>query len=936
MVKIEYSPDPTKSEVIYSEHETVGDFLRSGFTREELIDLRFFKTDLLGEEIDTSDGSFIKIDSDIVCVTHDSKIPKGPETWAVLIVAALISFSAVLLIKPPGVTDPGSRSQGSATNALGESTNEPAKLGSRIDDIFGFVPKHTPKLWQLPYRIGVDNQEVEVMLTCVGRGQYEHDEDRVFDGDTPYKRIPNAAANFYGPGTYPGNGSPYSQIGDLIDQKIGIYRQPNDLNPSELLPPNDLDVAAVEWRITTTDNGNGTYSVEFFGSNIIDLEIDLTEYLTPTEDVDIRDVWRTVNTGTQTLYYFISQAGQLTEQFTTVDQVDLSNNYTLDTVTSDRFTFTTTNSDWDGLSNYSPVSTIYFSENAYIDSSNNYVAFFTLDPDINLNLDYYSDPTEPPALDSLMTTSVLQRFPSVGSVTNNLVGPVTVSKDVDELIINATSASGFYKLYKNNEREINAQVEVIYEQLDSNGDVIPGSQFSQQFDYNSNESNVRFSVYQTYRVDVSSIPNDIRVYMRRLTNRDKNSNVSNADKIEWTSMFTYEPLPLGHDFGDVTLIHWYVPSNSQSRLTKQRKSNLDVTRKITQYLGNGVFGPTESYATDDYSQIKIHVALDPWIGRLQLDQINADGFLTQKQQIIDYFGGTDTDMVRFGYDFDNTEMSFQDTFKTICDVVNCIPYVQFGVYDSFFEGKQLTSTRQITHRNKIPGSETRKENYFMKYDGVELTYRDEDSAVNETIYIPEDRSATNPERKELPGCVTRLQAFRRAYRDYQKQAHQYIQVDFDTDDFGKLIVPGARIDSPDGTRFTKREGVDDGYRIYDGEIVEVNGLTVELSQPVSFVEGEDHYIQFTKSDGTNSEVIQVTTGDNEFIVVMMELPTEPLYDGYLRDKTKFTFCSEQARDSIALIPRAMSSKIDKGKEIFSFTNINYTHRYYDGDTEYPQ
>lgn len=936
MVKIEYSPDPTKSEVIYSEHNTVGDFLRSGFTREELIDLRFFKTDLLGEEIDTSDGSFIKIDSDIVCVTHDSKIPKGPEVWVPLIISALISFAAVLLIKPPGVTDPGSRSQGSATNALGESTNEPAKLGSRIDDIFGFVPKHTPKLWQLPYRIGVDNQEVEVLLTCIGRGQYEHDDNKVFDGDTLYRNIPNAAVNFYGPGTHPGNGSPYSQIGELIDQKIGLYRQPNDLNPSELLPPNDLDVAAVQWKITTTDNGNGTYTIEFFGSNVGELEIDLTDYFSPGENTDFRDVFRFTSTGNRTLYYSPGLGSYTpSENFDTFDLVNLSGSYALDAVSSDTLTFTTSNSDYAGLNYYTPVSNYYRAYNAYDPINPLHVEFWTNDNNI-ADFQYYSDSNDPPASNSMMTVEQSQKYPSVGSVTNNYVGPVTLSADVEEIIVNCTSASGFYKLYKNNERSIAAQVELLYDELDANGDPIPGTEQPFVFDYNSNESNVRFSVYQTYRVDVSSVSNPIRVFMRRLTNRDKSDNVSNADKIEWTSIFTYEPLPLGHDFGDVTLAHWYVPSNSQSRLTKQRKSNLDVTRKITQYLGNGVFGPTESYATDDYSQIKIHVALDPWIGRLQLDQINADGFLTQKQQIIDYFGGIDTDMVRFGYDFDNTEVSFQDTFKTICDVVNCIPYVQFGVYDSFFEGKQLTSTRQITHRNKIPGSETRKENYFMKYDGVELTYRDEDSAVNETIYIPEDRSATNPERKELPGCVTRLQAFRRAYRDYQKQAHQYIQVDFDTDDFGKLIVPGARIDSPDGTRFTKREGVDDGYRVYDGEIVEVRGLAVELSQPVEFTEGEDHYIQFTKSDGTNGSVIQVTPGEDEFTVVMTEIPEEPLYDGYERDKTKFTFCSEQLRDAIALIPRAMSSKIDEGKEVFSFTNINYTHRYYDGDTEYPQ
>ena len=939
MVRIEYSPDPTKETVLIYDVENVATFLRqSNFTREELLDLGYYKTDLLGDEIDTSDGSFLfisKLEDEQGCIfiTHKSKIPEA-QIVVPMVIAFAVSFVAALLIKPPGVPDVASRKQVSSTNSLSESRNEPCEPGSRIDDILGLVSKHTPKFIQYPYRIGVDNKEVEVMLTLIGRGKYAHDDNRVFDGDTQIKRIPNAAVNFYEPGTHPGKGSPYHTIGGLIDEKIGIYRQPNDLNPSELLPPNDLDVAAVQWRITTTDNGDGTYTVEFFGSNAETEEIDLNDYFAVGEDVNIRDVYKTESLGSKTLYYYgATPSDYLSKQFNEVQQINLSGTFEVESLTNTRFTFTTSDANWNGLSNYAPVSVIYFAENEYPDSVNNYVGFFTSDGDVS-SVQYYSDPDEPPAEQSRISVSVFNRYPSVGSVTNNLVGPVTVSKDVTELIFNFTSVSGFFKLVKNNERSIQAQVEVIYDELDENGDVIPGTTMQIPFDYNSNEGNVRFSVYQTKRVNIVDVDNDIRIYCRRLTNRDKSSNTSNNDTIEWTSIFTFEPISDNHDFGDVSMAHWYIPSNSQSQLTNQRKSNLDVTRKITQYFGNGQFGPKEGYPTDNAFQCMIHASYDPWIGRLAFDQMNADNLLLLNQQELEYFG--DPDMVRFGYNFDNTEVSFQDTFKLICDVVNCIPYVQFGVYDAFFERHQSTSKRQITHRNKIPGSEKRKENYYMKYDGVELSYRDNESSISETVVIPDDGSATNPHRIELPGCTTELQAFRKAYREYQKQSHEYIQVDFDCDDYGKTIVPGARLDSPDGTRFTKREGVEDGYRVYDGEIVEVSGLVVELSQPVEFTDGEDHYIRFTKSDGTNGEVILCTPGEDEFKVVMSEVPSEPLYDGYLRDKSKYVFCSEQSRDSIALIPRTISSKIEDGKEIFTITSVNYSHDYYNGDTEYPQ
>ena len=932
MVKIEYVPNPLEHEKSIHECERIADFICEGFSREELIDLRFYWGDLLGEEIDTSNGEFINISEGVVTVTHFSKIPQGPETWIPLIVSFVISVVAAALVPTPsGVPEAGSRTQVSSTNLLGKSNNEP-RINQRIDDLFGFVPRHTPPLWQQPYRIGIDNQEVEVLFVCVGRGKYEINVDRIFDGDTQYQQIPNGALNVYEPGTYPGNGSPSIVVGELINQDIGIYRQSNDLNTTELLPPNDLDVAAVVWRITTEDNGDGTYTVSLFASNAESVEIDLTTYLTAGEDFSIRDFYKTTTVGTVNLYRY-EDPDWIPKSFNDLSLDDLSGSYVSDTVTSDTVTFTTSNADWDGLVNFTPVTNIWFAENNYT-TTPPYVGFFTLDSEIDSDdITWYTTDVTPTENDKI-TARITSYYPSVGSVTNNIVGPVIVPKGVTKLLLNYTSLSGFYKLSSNTEVAIVANIEAFIEELDNNGDPIPGSDLIVNTEYKSNDGNVRFSVYQTQPVDVSSFSGDLRITCRRTTNRDKGNNISNVDKVDWNAIYSFEPIPVGHDFGDVTLMHCYIPSNSQSQLTKERRINLDVTRKITQYLGNGSFGPVESYATDQFDQIMVHTALDKWIGRLNVNQFNADGFLLLRQQIIDYFGSSD--MCRFGYDFDTTQMSYQDTFKLICEVVNCIPYTQLGVYDAFFEKRQDTSRTQITHRNKIQGSEKRTEEYFRKYDGVELTYRDELSAVNETIYIPTDRSSTNPERIELPGCVSELQAYRRALRLYNKQRYQYVSVEMDVDEFGRVIIPGQRLDSPDGTRFTKRAGVEDGYRIYDGEVVEVTGLIVELSQPVEFVQGEDHYIQFTTLNGDNSEAILCSAGEDEFTIVMTTVPVEALYDGYQRDKTKFTFCSAQARESIALIPRTIDSRIQEGKEVNTISSVNYDHRYYQGDLENPQ
>lgn len=273
---------------------------------------------------------------------------------------------------------------------------------------------------------------------------------------------------------------------------------------------------------------------------------------------------------------------------------------------------------------------------------------------------------------------------------------------------------------------------------------------------------------------------------------------------------------------------------------------------------------------------------------------------------------------------------------TICNAVMCVPYTQFGVYDAFFEKVQPTSSMQITCRNKIYGTETRMTNYDRKNDGVEVTYRSNATGTADTVYIPQDQSARNPERITLNGCTTELQAFRFACRAYNRQKYQTVTAKFDVDEFGRNVVTGRRIDSPDSTRFTVSAGNTDGYRVFDGEVVEVDGFTVELSEPVTFTDGEDHYITFTKPDGDSSAPILCTQVD-EYTVLLSTLPSVAIYDGYEMDRTKFTLVSEQLQQSVALLPKTIEFSLsDDGSEVHTITSVNYTDKYYQNDLDTPE
>lgn len=912
MVTIKYYPDPLTGEAVVSEHESVIDFIRENFnSRDDILDLRFFDCEILGPEVidplDVNDG--------VIAITHDSKLPRGvAAVWVYAAIAVVAAVATVLLMPSISTPSTDSTSQKSATNTLGDTQNE-ARIGLRIDDIFGYVARHMPSLWQKPYRIGVDNQETEILFLCLGRGRYQTWENRWFDGDTRLINIPNARLSKYEPGTWPGNGSPSFQIGSDITEPIGIYRQSNDLNPSELLPPNDLDNSlGAKWSITGTTL-TATSLPDGFS---------LVDSFAVGDTVTLTGFKYLKNDSSHAIYHSVYGSVSLTLSDQALD-LGMSGAllYTVSAVTDNSVSITVPGDAPVDIANAWVAMSGYIVPESYMPVTSSLFNGYSLPVSLPVLTGWYADGslTIPVTITSVSVT------PLLAEQYDGSIGPFPVPTGATQIILNFTSFSGFYKLVNNKETVVNGKLQILIEELDINGNAT-GNGMAYPFDYDSNSVNVRKSVFQTFRQSLPYSRSQLSV--KRTDNRDKRSNVSNIDMIEWRDFYSFEPVS-DLDLGDVTLAHVVIPSNSNSRLIKERKQNVDVMRMVTEYQGNGVFGAAESYPTDNFAQILTHMSLDPYIGRLTLDNINADGWLLLSDQIESYFGSDQ--MTRFGYDFDDTQVTFQDSYIQVAQTVFCKPYVQNGVYDLSFDRKQDKSSMQITCRNKIADTEVREDIFERKYDGVEVTWRDENEGVSETVYVPSDRSAVNPNRIEFNGCITREQAYKYAYRVYNQQNYGRYNVSFDVDEFGRNIIPGRRIDSPDSTRFVARPGVTDGYRVYDGEVVEVNGLLVELSEPVEFITGEDHYITFTKTNGDNSEPILCTQVD-EFTVSLASLPAEAIYDGYSQDRTKFVLVSEQLMESIAILPQTIEFRMDdNGNETNTVSAINYDSRYYKNDLD---
>lgn len=113
----------------------------------------------------------------------------------------------------------------------------------------------------------------------------------------------------------------------------------------------------------------------------------------------------------------------------------------------------------------------------------------------------------------------------------------------------------------------------------------------------------------------------------------------------------------------------------------------------------------------------------------------------------------------------------------------------------------------------------------------------------------------------------------------------------------------------------------------DGYIVAVNGLTLTLSQPVTFTPGDDHSIILKKRDGS-VQSISVIKGSHDREVIMLSAPEEAIYTGNSALKTEFSFGNEARHNAQKIVV----SSIDPGDDrTVKITGYNYDDGFYKYD-----
>ena len=880
--------------------------------------------------------------------------PRGPETWIPMLIslavsAALSIVSMMLAPSPPNQTARNIRSE-SPNNGLSDRVNR-ERVNGRIPDIYGTV-RSTPDLL-CAHRVFENHVEKEIAYMCIGRGAY--DVSDIQDGTTPVADIAGASVAVYRPFTSPNGGQPQLIIGNEIHTPVLMARRENGVNGQVLQPPNASRlvlspvvfeapniIRAMDSGVDLTElflagdaltvsgaaalNGTYQYSAPVDSSGIFNNDNSFG-YLTLQGDQSANweagQVVTITNGGYRWERISGGDAGYIYDAF-----ANISGTYGIvDVAVGPGFT----SLKLDILQNYSawpgPLGTVQTtptgsptltraSGEVLYDLSGTYVintlnsSELTLsnpsadNPDWLVLADEYGGVSE-----TLTVTIEAQKERYVGWMQTESAAPIR------RAICNLVALNGLYadngrQQYR---RDVTVQLHAV--PLDEHRNPTGPEQVFEGVVQGSSASRATRAL--TMDVDLGSESLRWQFRMLRTSDSDTSFEGQVVDEVKWRDLYVAASVAQPH-FGDVTTVQASTFATDGALAVKERKLNTLVTRKLPRRVEGSTF-TSELFPTNNVADILSAISLDPTMGNRTATEVDFDNLYATGAELNDYFG---VNVAQFNYTIDADSLSFEEIVAMIAEAVYCKAYRRGSVLRLHFERETPDSAILFNHRNKVPGSETRTTSFgpAEQYDGVEFQWvRPSDDSV-QTIYLPVDRTAVNPKSVESVGVRVPEQAHFHAWRAWNKIRYQTEVTEFDALPEANLLTLSERVLCADNTL---------GFS-QDGEVVSVDGLAIELSQPFDWEDGE-YNIFLQNADGL-VESIPVSNGGGRRYALLARAPRVPIVtQGY--NYTKYVIA--EANDRRTARPFLITEKDAPNDDgTIPLTAINYDARYYANDADY--
>lgn len=879
---------------------------------------------------------------------------------AIVAVVAIVVGVAVAYFMMPNIPSSSQKNtvNQSPNNELSSRTNKP-RPNARIPDPYGEV-NCTPDLLGQPYTTFINHQEVEVAFMCVGRGEYDTDDTKLFDDTTLFKEVAGASLEIYKPFTSPNSGDqPQLRIGDPINRRINTVYKANSVNGQTLRSPN-------------SNNYRGSGNLRFVAPNIIEASentqnFDFTRAFNADDDLKIEGVnvatgyvgqVRTIRAHSPNYFMFQIPSNQVPAEFANGGAIRLtgalfeakdSNGYVTSTYdlsgtyTASSIIVVTTNENTGTVEDPIYVTRYYLKIellNANLVNPKWNVADGVTTASANvlaetnktkLSLDgvykvtsvsqYSITLSNPKAVNpnwlQIGTTEWTSGALSVSGP--RWIGPFTATgKDITGMYLNFVANNGLFKDNGENQVRIDVTVEAEITQVNEAGDAIAAPTLHQ---YTVEGSDVNRS-QRAGTLEIQGLtPGRYKVRVRRITPTDLNYKGSVIDEVKWRELYSLTPVTDLH-FGNVTTLQVVNYATTGALTMKERKVNGLFTRLVHSVDSNYNLLPSK-VPSKRASDILIDMSLDPYIGRRKIEELNIQQIYETVAEVEQYFGTEKA--VEFCFTFDKSNLSYQESAAIVSQAIFCEAYRQGTLIHLFFERETEDTVLLFNHRNKIPKSEKRQIRFgnLDEYNGVIYSYTDplnKDTLAKITL-SHNGLAPTNPKEVEGVGIRNRLQAYFQAMRIWKKIQHQNKTVTFEATQEGELLIKGHRILNANGIR----------NKTWEGYIRKQELFVLTLSQPFSGVQGKQYSIHLQLTDAT-VENIPITLTDNNRQVVLTKAPSIPL----LIDPEAYSDCRytifEHGTEQIGAY--LVSERKSNDNMTTSISCYNYSPLYYVGDKHY--
>ena len=385
-------------------------------------------------------------------------------------------------------------------------------------------------------------------------------------------------------------------------------------------------------------------------------------------------------------------------------------------------------------------------------------------------------------------------------------------------------------------------------------------------------------IYRTFGYSVAQGRYEVRA--TRLDDKDTSSRAGH--ELRWASAKGF--IVSTPDYGNVTLLAIKMKATNNLSQRSSRMVNCIVTRKLK------TWSPQNGWSS------KVATRSIAWA---IADILKADygAGLTDKSIDLQSLYRLDQTWSTRGDTFNgvfDSKLTVYDALSKACKVGRSVPYIQGGIVRFVRDEPKSIPVALFGPRNIVKNSLSIQ--YIMPSedtaDSVCVQYFSDRTWKNSEVTGTFDGSTSDKTATvELFGCTDKNQALREAV--YMALANRYRRriVTFSTELEGLIPSYGDLISI---THDMPHWGS-------GGEIMSKNDMTLTLSEPIEFTNGQNHYLALRTRTGSLSGPYRVTAGSLPNEVILQDTPDIEIETGTNSERTHFAFGTQDKWGTLARV-----------------------------------